>query len=60
MTTRERLGLAGVALGAAAGIISGVSIVGEPASLPNVLTLFFAGMAAGAGLVAALRKASRA
>jgi crotonobetainyl-CoA:carnitine CoA-transferase CaiB-like acyl-CoA transferase len=59
MTTRERLGIAGIILGGAAGIMSGVNSVGETASLPNVLSLFFGGMAAGAGLVAALRKRSR-
>jgi hypothetical protein len=46
-------------MGAAAGIIGGLNTVGETATLPNVLSLFFGGMAAGAGLVAAIRKGPR-
>jgi len=59
MNRRERLGIIGITLGAAAGLLGGLNTVGQQASLPGVLSLFFGGMAAGAGLVAALRKTSR-
>ncbi len=48
MTVRERLAPVGVVLGVVAGLLSGYAMVGQPAKLPGVLTLFFSGVASGA------------
>jgi len=52
MTVRERLAPVGVVLGMAAGLVSGYVMVGQPAKLSGVLTLFFAGAASGASFTA--------
>jgi len=52
MRWRERMAPVGVVLGMVAGLVSGYAMVGQPAKLPGVLTVFFAGVASGASLVA--------
>ncbi len=42
--------LVATVIAAAAGLVSTVAMVGEPARLPAVLTVFFSGFASGAAL----------
>ncbi len=56
MTSKQRLSLIGTALFVFAGIVGGITMVGQNAGLAQVLTVFFSGMGAGATLVAGLRK----
>lgn len=56
MTSKQRLSLIGTALFIFAGIIGGITMVGQNAGLAQVMTVFFSGMGAGATLVAGLRR----
>ena len=58
MTGKQRVTLIGTALFIFAGIVGGITMVGQNAGLAQVLTVFFSGMGAGATLVSALRKQS--
>jgi len=52
VSRKECLGLLGAALTAIAGLAAGWVMVGEPAKLSGVITLFFAGFASGASMAA--------
>ena len=56
MSSKQRVTLIGTALCIFAGIVAGITMVGQAAGLAQVLTVFFSGMGAGATLVSALRK----
>lgn len=56
MSLKERLGLLGAVLAAIAGLCAGWAMVGEPAKLSGVITLFFAGFGTGASIAAVVAR----
>jgi len=55
LTTRQRISLICIFLAIVAGIVSALTVIGREARLPDVLTIFCAGFAGGASLVALIR-----
>ena len=55
MILKERITLIGIICSIIAGLISGITMIGETATIANVLIVFFSGMAGGASLVSFIR-----
>jgi len=56
MNIKKRIALIGIILSTVAGLISGIDMIGETATLANVLIVFFAGVTGGASLVSFIRQ----
>ena len=56
MNLKKRIPLIGIIISIVAGLISGIGMIGEIASVPNVMIVFFSGMAGGASLVSFINK----
>ncbi len=59
MKLKKRVALIGIIISIVAGLISGIDVIGEIAKTPNVLIIFFSGMAGGASLVSYISKTKR-
>ena len=55
MPIRKRLSLIGIIMSLIAGLVAGIDMIGETATTPNVLIVFFTGVAGGASLVSYFR-----
>jgi hypothetical protein len=55
LTTRQKISIFGISLAIIVGIVSALTVIGREARLPDVLTIFCAGFAGGASLVALIR-----
>lgn len=56
MSLKKRIALIGIIFSIIAGLISGIDMIGETATTPKILIVFFSGMAGGASLVSFIRK----
>jgi hypothetical protein len=56
MSFGQRLAYVGIVIGIASGLTAAIVSIGTETRWPDILTLYFSGFAAGASLVAALRR----
>jgi len=56
MTFKERIALIGIICSIIAGLFSGIIMIGETASIANILIVFFSGVAGGASLVSFIKQ----
>jgi hypothetical protein len=56
MSFGQRVAYVGLAIGIATGLTTAIVSIGTETRWPDILTLYFSGFAAGASLVAALRR----